>query len=73
MKDTRPQGTQALDAMANQARVALACAFTSSDDFESRLIALRRARGAYRHGLSAADLLGICAGLVVLAALIVWA
>lgn len=39
----------ALEARAAHARSSFACAFSSSDEFESELITLRRAEGRYAH------------------------
>lgn len=41
------QSAAALDAHADHARQALACAYSSSDEYEAALIAARRQAGAY--------------------------
>jgi hypothetical protein len=41
------QSAAALDAHADHARQALACAYSSSDEYESAVIAARRQAGAY--------------------------
>jgi hypothetical protein len=72
----RPQAELvALEACAERAGAALACAYSSSAEFDAALIAERRAAGVYgprrhrRHWLLAAA--GVAAGLAVLVLLIV--
>ncbi len=64
----------ALEAYAERAGLALACAFSSSAEFDAALIAERRAAGVYgprRHRKQMlATLAGIAAGLVTLVLLI---
>jgi len=45
---SRTPSAAALDAHAEHARQALACAFSSSDEYEAAVIAARRQAGAYR-------------------------
>lgn len=65
----------ALQAYAEGAGVALACAYSSSAEFDAALIAERRAAGVYgprRHRKQKlATLFGVAAGLAVIIALIV--
>ena len=64
----------ALEASAERAGLALACAFSSSAEFEAELIAARRAAGVYgprRHRKQMfVTTAGVIAALVVLAAII---
>jgi hypothetical protein len=64
-----------LEAYAERAGSALACAYSSSAEFDAALIAARRAAGVYgprRHRKQKlATLLGIAAGLAVIVFLIV--
>ena len=65
----------ALEAYTERAGAALACAYSSSAEFEAALIAARRAAGVYgprRHRKQmAASVLGIVAGLAVIVLLLV--
>jgi hypothetical protein len=64
----------ALEACAEGAGCALACAYSSSAEFDAALIAARRAAGVYgprRHRRRMAIAAGIAAGLAVVALLIV--
>jgi hypothetical protein len=64
----------ALEAFVNQAGAAMACAYSSSDEFEAALIAERRAAGVYgprRHQQALVMAAGVATALVVIALLIV--
>jgi hypothetical protein len=64
----------ALEAFVSQAGAAMACAYSSSDEFEAALIAERRAAGVYgprRHQLALVMAAGVAAALIVIALLIV--
>jgi hypothetical protein len=64
----------ALEATAERAGAALACAYSSSAEFEAALIAARRAAGVYgprRHRRMLATLAAIVAALAVIVFLIV--
>lgn len=67
-------GADALEAYAERAGLALACAFSSSAEFDAALIAERRAAGVYgprrRRKQMLATLAGLAAGLVTLVLLI---
>lgn len=67
-------GADALEAYAERAGLALACAFSSSAEFDAALIAERRAAGVYgprRHRKQMlATLAGLAAGFVTLVLLI---
>ena len=73
----RPPVTEALalEAYAQRAGLALACAFSSAAEFDAALIAARRAAGVYgpRHDRKQklAMLAGVVAGLAVIVFLIV--
>lgn len=59
----------ALEAQAARARLALACSYANSAEFDAELIAARRAAGVYgprRYRRQAATMAGIAAGLGVL-------
>jgi hypothetical protein len=64
--ETRP-GTDALEAYAQRAGAALACAYSNSAEFDAALIAARRAAGVYgprrhrRMWATAAGLAGLAA------------
>jgi len=68
-------GADQLEAYAERAGAALACAYSNSAEFDAALIAARRAAGVYgprRHRRQMlATAAGIAAGLVVVAFLIV--
>jgi hypothetical protein len=62
-------GARALEAHAARAGLALACAFSSSAEFDAALIAERRAAGVYgprRHRRQLAAYAGVAAGLAVI-------
>ena len=63
-----------LEAYAEQARVALACAYSSSAEFDAALIAERRAAGVYGPKRQRRQMLiagaGVVAGLAVVVAVI---
>ncbi len=67
--------SHSLEAYAEQAGAALACAYSNSAEFDAALIAARRAAGIYgpkrhrRHMLVTA--VGVAAGLVIIVLLIV--
>ncbi|MGH6665646.1 MAG: hypothetical protein ACREB2_12205 [Pseudolabrys sp.] len=65
----------ALEAYAARAGAALACVYSSSAEYDAALIAERRAAGVYGpkryRGRKLAAVLGVAAGLVVIALLIV--
>jgi hypothetical protein len=63
----------ALEAYAEHAGVALACAYSSSAEFDAALIAERRAAGVYgpRRKRKLATAAGVAAGLAVIIFLIV--
>ena len=71
-----PAGPDLLALQAQHAGLALACAFSSSDEFEADIIRVRRAAGLYgpkRHHRQAA-FAGVMAGAVaVLAAIVLYA
>jgi hypothetical protein len=59
----------ALEAHAERAGAAWACAYSSSAEFDAALIAARRAAGVYgprRHGRQVITLAGVTAGLAVI-------
>lgn len=56
---------RALEERAALARKALACAFTSSDEYENALIAERRAEGRYATGIDWTTIFGIGCGLAI--------
>jgi hypothetical protein len=61
-----------LEASANSARLALACAYSSSDEYEAEVIQTRRRAGAYRprHQRRTIAALAIGTILVAVAALV---
>jgi hypothetical protein len=70
-----PANAPSLEAYAEQAGAALACAYSNSAEFDAALIAARRAAGVYgpkRHRRQMlATAAGIAAGLAIVALLIV--
>lgn len=62
----------ALRAAAERAGTALACLFSSADEFEAEVVRVRRAQGAYRsrNRMHRPVVLGILAGLLVIAFLL---
>jgi hypothetical protein len=68
-------GSEPLEVFAERAGRALACVFSSSDEFEAALIAERRAEGRYGRSRRRSNILvavaAITAGLVALALFIV--
>jgi hypothetical protein len=72
MSSGSPQSTfQMLEAGVDCARLALACPFSSSEEYEAELIRERRAAGAYGLTLSqrcAAWVLGLCVVIAVILA-----
>jgi hypothetical protein len=75
--NNRPVGAQilALEAYAMRAGAAMACAYSSSAEFDAALIAQRRAAGVYgpkRHRKQIlATAAGLAAGLAVIAFLVI--
>ena len=66
------QSAAALDAHAEHARQALACTYSSSEEYEAALIAARRQAGAYgRHPRQTLAAFAVAILLVAAAALIV--
>jgi hypothetical protein len=64
----------ALETFVSQAGAAMACAYSSSDEFEAALIAERRAAGVYgprRHRQTLVTAAGVVTALIVIVLLIV--
>jgi hypothetical protein len=64
------QSAAALDAHADHARQALACAYSSSDEYEAAVIAARRQAGAYGRPRQTLAAFAIATMLIAAAALI---
>jgi len=67
-----PASSDTLALEAQHAGLALACAFSSSDEFEADIIRLRRAAGAYGPSRFQRQIVctGVAAGVMVLLAMI---
>jgi hypothetical protein len=64
---SQPQADfQALEANVARAGLALACAYSSSDEYEAAVIAARRQAGAYGPNWRQRQILWACTGVAVL-------
>jgi len=60
-----------LEASVARAGLALACCYSSADEYEAEIIRIRRAAGAFRRGIAPLPaLLGVAGGLGILALVI---
>lgn len=71
-RDRSGADTDALEAYAERAGAALACAYSSSAEFDAALIAARRAAGVYGPRRHRRQMLATAAGLVTGLAVVVF-